>query len=114
MDEPQTLVRQEGHLQDLPGGCGQYSAYMFSPFSSPFSSSSAFPAISLEFTFFGGAGGGGDGFLFISPLFNPTIEIVTFCLHGWCMVGVIYFTGILGHECQDLLCLCDGTYVCTD
>ena len=38
---------------------------------------------------------------------NPTIEVVTFCLHGWCMLGVFLFAGIhpLGQECQDLLSL---------
>ena len=28
------------------------------------------------------------GYLFTWLFFNPTIEVVTFCLHGWCMLGV--------------------------
>ena len=51
------------------------------------------------------------------PFLNPTIEVVTFRLHGWCMLGVVFllpaFT-CLWHECQDLLSLCDGMHVCTD
>ena len=45
--------------------------------------------------------------------FNPTIEVVTCRLHGWCMVGVLLLPAFarLGHECQDLLvreikCIC--------
>ena len=48
--------------------------------------------------------------------FNPTIEVVTFRLHGWCMLVMFLlpaFTG-LGHECQDLLSPCHGMRVCTD
>ena len=48
--------------------------------------------------------------------FNPTIEVITFRLCGWCMLGVFLlpiFTR-LWHECHDLLSLCDGMYVCTD
>ena len=47
---------------------------------------------------------------------NPTIEVFTFHLHGWCMLGVfllLVFTR-LGHGCQDLLSPCDGMHVCTD
>ena len=50
------------------------------------------------------------------PFFNLTIEVVTFHLHGWCMLGVfllLAFTS-LGHECQDRLSLQDGMHVCTD
>ena len=36
------------------------------------------------------------------PFFNPTIEIVTFLLRGWCMLGVLPAYTCLGHECQDL------------
>ena len=53
-------------------------------------------------------------FLRMCPFFNPTIKVVTFCLRGWCVVGVFLlmpaFTR-LGHECQDLLSPCN---VCTD
>ena len=47
---------------------------------------------------------------------NPTTEVVTFHLRGWCMLGVFLlpvFTG-LGHKCQDLLSPCYGVHVCTD
>ena len=35
---------------------------------------------------------------------NPTIEVVTFCLRGWCMLGVFLLLAFnrLGHEHQDL------------
>ena len=52
-------------------------------------------------------------FLRICPFLNPTIEVVTFRLRGWCMLGVFSFTR-LGHECQDLLSPCDGMHMCTD
>ena len=41
------------------------------------------------------------------PFLNSTIEVVTFCLHGWCMLGVFLLLAFihLGHECQDLLSL---------
>ena len=50
------------------------------------------------------------------PFFNPTIEVVTFWLREWCMLGVFLLSAFthLGHECQDLLSLCDGMHVCTD
>ena len=52
----------------------------------------------------------------MSPLDNPTIEVVTFCLRGWCMVDVSLLPAFtrLGHECQDILSLCDEMQVCTD
>ena len=55
-------------------------------------------------------------FLRMWPFFNPTIEVVTFHLHGWCMLGVFLLPAFihLGHECQDLLSPCDGMHVCTD
>ena len=67
------------------------------------------PAISLGFTILGGILG------YVS-VFNPTIEVVTFRLRGWCMLGVFLLLAFarLGHECQDLLSPCDGMYVCTD
>ena len=48
--------------------------------------------------------------------FNPTIEVVTFRLRGWCMLGVFLLTAFtcLGHECQNLLSPCNGIHVCTD
>ena len=47
---------------------------------------------------------------------NPTIKVVTFCLCGWCVLGVILLPAFtrLGHERQDLLSPCDEMYVCTD
>ena len=84
----------------------QASVRVFSSFSS------SFCVLSLisEFTIFG------EIFVYVTLFCNPTIEVVTFHLHGWCMLGVLLllvFTH-LGHECQDLLCLCDGMHVCTD
>ena len=39
-------------------------------------------------------------FLRMSPVFNPTIEVVTFRLRDWCMLGVLLLTAFtrLGHE----------------
>ena len=67
------------------------------------------PAISLEFTILG------EIFAYVT-VFNPTIEVVTFRLRGWCMLGVFILPAFtrLGHECQGLLSPCDGMYVCTD
>ena len=47
---------------------------------------------------------------------NPTMEIVTFHLPGWCMLGVFLLMVFiyLGHEYQDLLSPRDGIHVCTD
>ena len=47
---------------------------------------------------------------------NPTIEIVTFRLRGWCMLGVFLLPAftLLGHECLGLLTPCHGMHVCTD
>ena len=55
-------------------------------------------------------------FLCVWPFSNPTIEVVTFRLRGWCMLGVFLLLAFtrLGHECQDLLSPCDGMHVCTD
>ena len=49
-------------------------------------------------------------------VFNPTIEVVTFNLRGWCMLDVFLLPAFVcpGHECQDLLSLCDGMHVRTD
>ena len=48
--------------------------------------------------------------------FNPTIEEVKFCLCELCMLGVFLLLAFtrLGHECQNLLSLCNGMHVCTD
>ena len=49
-----------------------------------------------------------------SAMFNPNIEVVTFRLSGWCMLGVFLLPAFtrLGHEHQDLLSPCDGMHVC--
>ena len=44
-----------------------------------------FPAISLGFTIFG------EIFGYVA-IFNPTIDLVTFHLCGWCMLGVFLLT----------------------
>ena len=38
------------------------------------------------------------------PFSNPAIEVVTFRLRGWCMLGVFMLLAFtrLGHDCQDL------------
>ena len=53
----------------------------------------------------------------MSPVFfNPTIQVVTFRLRGWCVLGVFLLPAFthLGHERQDLLSACDEMHVCTD
>ena len=42
------------------------------------------------------------------------MEVVTFRLRGWCMLGVFFLPAFtrLGHECQDLLSPCDGMHLC--
>ena len=65
------------HCYVLPHWTGHYRS----------SSSSAFPAISLRFTILGGE-------IFACDFFNPTMEVVTFCLREWCMLGVFFVTGI--------------------
>ena len=44
----------------------------------------------------------------MSLFFHPTIEVITFHLRGWCMLGVFLSPSFtrLGHECQDLLSPC--------
>ena len=73
------------------------------------SSSSASQAISLVFTILG------EIFAYVTA-FNPTIEVFTFRLRGWCMLGVFLLPAFtrLGHEHQDLLSPHDGMHVCTD
>ena len=46
----------------------------------------------------------GEIFVYVAVSY-PTIEVVTFRLHGWCMLGVFLLLAFtcLGHECQDLL-----------
>ena len=67
------------------------------------------PAISLGFTTFG------RDFCVCDHFFNPTIKVVTFRLHGWCVLGVFLLPAFtrLGHERQDLLSPYDGMHVCT-
>ena len=68
------------------------------------------PAISLGFTTFW------VRFLRMWPFFNPTTKVVTFCLRGWCVLGVFLLPAFtrLGHERQDLLSPCDEMHVCTN
>ena len=67
------------------------------------------PAISLWLTILG------EIFVYVTT-FNPTIEVVTFCLRGWCMLDVFLLPAFtrLGHECQDLLSLRNRMHVCID
>ena len=67
------------------------------------------PATSLGFTILG------EIFVCVTN-FNPTIEVATVCLCGWCMLGVFLLPAFtrLGHECQDLLSLCEEMHVCMD
>ena len=54
-------------------------------------------------------------FIFFFFHLNPTIEVVAFRLHRWCMLGVfllLVFT-CLGHESQDLLGPCSGMHIRT-
>ena len=48
--------------------------------------------------------------------FNLINEAGTFCLRGWCMLGVFLLQAFthLGHERQDHLSLCDEKHVCID
>ena len=69
------------------------------------------PAITLGFTMLG------EIFAYVTIFFfHPTMEVVTFRLCGWCMLGVFLLPAFtcLGHEYQDLLSPCDGIHVCTD
>ena len=62
----------------------------------------------------------GEIFAYMTAFCSPTIEVVTFRLHGWNVLGVVLGVFLLpafthlGHECSDLLSLCDGMHVCTD
>ena len=72
------------------------------------STSSVFPDRSLGFTIFGEI----CSHVTVS---YPTTEIVTFLLHGWCMLGpflLLTFTH-LGLDCQGLLSLYDGMHAHT-
>ena len=55
-------------------------------------------------------------FLCVWPVFNPTVEVVTFHICGWCVLGVFLLRAFihLEHESQDLLNVCDAMHVCTD
>ena len=68
------------------------------------------PAISLGFIILG------EIFAFVTVFFNPAIEVVTFRLRGWYMLGVSLLPAFtrLGHEYQDLLSPCDGRHESTD
>ena len=72
------------------------------------------PATSPGFTILG------EIFAYVTAFFfHPTMEVVTFHLHEWCIHGVFLFCFLpafthLRHECQDPMSLCDGMHVCTD
>ena len=53
--------------------------------------------------------------LFCFVFFNPTIQVVTFHLGGWCMLCEFLLPAFtcLGHECQDLWSPPHGMQVCT-
>ena len=92
------------------GPCVQRSAWELV---SSVSSSSAFQARSLGFTIFGW------DFCVCGRFFNPTIDVVTFCLHQvheWCMLGVFVLPAFTckGHQCQDLLNPHKEMHACTD
>ena len=61
-----------------------------------------FVVVGLDFFFF-------FFFCVCDRFINPTTEVVTFRLCGWCMLGVFLLLAFtrLGHECQDLLNPCD-------
>ena len=44
---------------------------------------------------------------------NPTKEVVTFRLRGWCMLDALLLPAFTRprHECHNLLSPCDGTHV---
>ena len=53
--------------------------------------------------------------MYVTVSFNPTTEVDTFRLRGWCILGVFLLPAFtrLGHECQDLLSPGDGMHVST-
>ena len=57
----------------------------------------------------------GEVFAYVT-VSNLTIEVATFRLRGWCMLGVLLLPAFIrvGYECQDLLNQCDGMHVCRD
>ena len=69
-----------------------------------------YPAMSLGFTILG------EIFAYVTVFVNLTIEVVTFHLRGWCMLGVFLLQALthLRHECQDFFNPCDGMHVRTD
>ena len=73
-----------------------------------------FPAVSLGFTIFGETFAYVAGFFCLNP--SDSIGVVTFCLHGWCMLGLFLLLAFtcLGHARQDPLSLCYGMHVLTD
>ena len=68
------------------------------------------PVISLGFTILGGI------LVYMTIFYNPTIQVVTIRLYGWCMLSVFFLPAFtcLGHECHSLLSLCSGMCLCTD
>ena len=54
--------------------------------------------------------------MYVTFFLIPTVEVVTFRLPGWCMLGVFLLPAFtrLEHERQDLLRSCDGMHVYTE
>ena len=73
------------------------------------------PARSLGFTIWGEIFANVTVLGFFLFFFNPTIEVVTFHLRGWCMLGAFLLPAFtrLGHDCQDIWRPCDGMHVRT-
>ena len=68
--------------------------------------------MSLRFTIFDEI----FAFVHLEKKKNLIIEVVTFRLHGSCMLDLLSLPAFtrLGHECQDLLSPYNGMHVCTD
>ena len=91
------------------------SSSSFSSSSSSYASSCEYPATSVAFSIFWRDVCRMWPFLFLF-FFNPTIEVVTFRLRGFCMLDAFLLPAFArqGHECQDLMSPLDGMPVCTD
>ena len=111
------LCGQAGHLsghQLWPGGGGQLSAgsavvgITFCFALSDHTSNLCLLGVTSFWCFFAYVS-------FLKKIY-PTIELVTFRLHGMCMLDVFLLLAFacLGHECRDLLSSCHGMHVCTD
>ena len=52
-------------------------------------------------------------FAYVTDFYTTVQVVVTYCLNGWCMLGVFLLLAIThpGNECQNTLSLCDGIRV---